>query len=156
MTANDLATNGHVVAAFKRAVEGCNIDQIPKLVVEVIKTGAWQQRVFNGHFYKHERFIDFIVAKPVAGCGLKPPRVEALLKMKGDEEALALWREATHETPGPKSHHNVMGIKRRQGNSKAYLLERLKRQRPDLFKQVIAEELSTHRAAVIAGFITKP
>ena len=39
---------------------------------------------------------------------------------------------------------NVMHRKARQGNSRTYTLDRLKRERPDLFQRVAAKELSAH------------
>lgn len=40
----------------------------------------------------------------------------------------------------------------RQGNSRSYTLDRLKRERPDLYAQVINGELKANRAAIRAGF----
>ena len=42
------------------------------------------------------------------------------------------------------------------GNSKAYTVSRLKRDRPDLFEKVVAGELSANKAAIEAGFRRKP
>jgi len=43
----------------------------------------------------------------------------------------------------------------RQGNSRAYTLDRLKRQAPELFERVISGELSANAAAIEAGFRKK-
>jgi hypothetical protein len=43
----------------------------------------------------------------------------------------------------------------RQGTSVSYTLRRLKKQRPDLYERVKAQELSANQAAVLAGFREK-
>ena len=40
----------------------------------------------------------------------------------------------------------------RRGTSRKYVLERLKRERPDFFERVKAKELSANRAAILAGW----
>lgn len=57
---------------------------------------------------------------------------------RDDPEALALWREEmTGEPHRPKkdeSGNNVTASRRITGNSRAYLLSRLKRERSDLLR----------------------
>jgi hypothetical protein len=48
-------------------------------------------------------------------------------------------------------HNNVMSVEK-QGNSPAYALRRLKRDRPDLAELVISGKLTTNAAAIKAGF----
>lgn len=75
--------------------------------------------------------------------------------LRDDAEALALWREATKGKPGRKptaeSVDNVNALDTPKGNTRAYTLDRLKRQAPELFEQVKAGELSAN-AAAIRGF----
>jgi hypothetical protein len=82
----------------------------------------------------------------LSGCGWPPEKIEAIIR--DDAEVLALWREAV---TAPKHVHrdndNVI-IKGQQGNSKSYTLDRLKRKKPDLFKKVVAGELSANAAAI--------
>jgi hypothetical protein len=75
-----------------------------------------------------------------------------LIAKSGDVEALAMWRAAMTGKPG--AHHNIMRSK--QGTSRAYTLDRLARERPDLFEQVRAGELSANAAAIEAGFRKRP
>jgi hypothetical protein len=44
----------------------------------------------------------------------------------------------------------------KRGNSRAYTLDRLARERPDLFEQVKAGKLSANAAAIEAGFRKRP
>jgi hypothetical protein len=69
-----------------------------------------------------------------------------------DPEALALFRE--HTTGEKHVHRNddTDNVSIKHGNSKAYTLERLKRDRPDLFEKVVAKEMSANAAAKAAGW----
>lgn len=126
-----------------------NLGAVSGLVRRVIETEAWRSRVHRGKTYEHKRFIDFIVAKPLAGCGWEPDKVEALIK--DDPETLALWREAT---VGKQGSHRSNPTMNDRGN--AYTVARLKRDRPDLFEQVKAKKLSANAAAIKAGHRRKP
>ena len=94
-------------------------------------------------------------------AGLHSWELKAVIQ--DDAEALALFREAMVDGPGqPKTteaksiNDNVINTLSSQGNSKAYTVSRLKRDRPDLFGKVVAGELSANKAAIEAGFRRKP
>lgn len=86
--------------------------------------------------------------------------VEALIK--DQPEVLALWREAITPRHGgdrvggnaPSKSDNITLDGR--GTSKSYTLDRLKRERPDLFRRVCDREMSAHRDAIEAGFRKQP
>ena len=153
-----LSDKGSLVDALWHAVDDVagNLANVPGLVRRVIETEAWRKRLHRGHVYQHERFIDFIVTKPMAGCGWPPEKVEALIK--DDAAVLALWRGAV--TPEVGANQTTLAgnniVMTRQGNSKAYTLDRLKREVPALFQAVCAGELSANMAAIEAGFRKKP
>lgn len=137
---------------------GASLRDVPRIVRAVIETGAWAEREVDGKIVRHDRFIDFITIMPRAGCGWPKEKVEALIK--DDSATLKLWREAITLPPGTNQHtmvhDNVMHQeKAAQGNSKAYTLDRLKREAPDLFERVCANELSANAAAIEAGFRKK-
>ena len=50
---------------------------------------------------------------------------------------------------------NVTTSQPARGTSRSYILERLKRERPDLFERVKAKEISANRAAILAGWRKK-
>ena len=54
-----------------------------------------------------------------------------------------------------EGHDNVMTLPAKQGNSRAYTLDRLQRERPELFAQVEAGKLSANAAAIEAGWRKK-
>jgi hypothetical protein len=78
--------------------------------------------------------------------------VEALLRDEPD--VLIEWQNAIKLSPGTRSdlHDIRREVTLKYGTSRAYTLERLKRQKPDLFKRVVRGELSAHAAAIEAGF----
>lgn len=147
---------GSLVEALWHAVDhgAGSLAHIPGLVRRVIETGAWERRTYKGKVYEHARFLDFITAKPLGGCGWEPDKVEALIK--DQPEVLAMWREAvTPEAHRPAGSNDIV-ITSQQGNSKSYTLDRLKREAPALFAAVCAGELSANAAAIEAGFRKKP
>jgi hypothetical protein len=124
-------------------------------VRRVLETEAWRKRAHRGHVYEHERFIDFIVTKPMAGCGWPPEKVDALIK--DDAATLAMWREAVTPGKGKPSHNpDNVSITDGHGNSRSYTLDRLRREAPALFQAVCAGEISANAAAIEAGFRKKP
>jgi hypothetical protein len=96
-------------------------------------------------------------AKPRAGCGWDLDYVRQLLEKAGNERALQAWRqEVTPQRVNQHSapHDNI--IRHQQGTGKAYTLDRLKRDRPELFEQVCDGKLSANAAAIQAGFRKRP
>jgi len=150
----NLRDKGVLVEGLWHAVDDAanNLEAVPRSIKRVLETEAWRKREHRGRVFEHATFLDFITAKPLAGCGWPPEKVEALLK--DEPEVLALWRKATtgkRHVHKADDNNNVI-IKPRQGNSRAYTLDRLKRERPDLFDRVCAGELSANAAATEAGW----
>lgn len=153
-----LTDKGNLVESLWHAVDNAagNLENIPALVCRVIKTGAWQKRVQDGEVFEHSRFIDFITAKPLSGCGWPPGKVEALIK--GHSEVEELWEHVMKMPPGTRTDlvDNINEVEGRStGTSRRYILSRLKREDPKLFKQVVDGKLSANAAAIKAGFRRK-
>ena len=146
----DLSQNGILVEALWHAVDHAagNLEAVPGLVRRVLETGAWRCRSYKGKTYEHARFVDFIETKPLAGCGWSPEKVVALIE--DDAELLAMWRKAMVGKQG--AHSDNITMRPERGTSLAYTLDRLQRERPDLFDRVVAKEISAHAAAIEAGF----
>lgn len=151
----NLRERGNLVNSLCRAInDGTgDLENVPRLVKRVIITEAWRARIAaDEREYKNNSFLEFITDKPLKGCGWSPVKVEALLK--DVPEVLAMWRDAT--TPKQGAHRDNVTMKREGGNSRAYTLARLKRERPDLFKRVVAGELSANAAAIEAEWRKPP
>ncbi len=56
---------------------------------------------------------------------------------------------------GTNQHNDNVMIQAEQGNSRAYTLDRLDRERPDLAQRVERGEMSANAAAIEAGFRKK-
>jgi len=150
----DLIHNTDVVNSLRSAVQFCNINHVPQAVRKVLETGAWMERYEFMRVFKFERFVDFIT-KPVleGGCGWESSNVEALLTKSGDIEVQAMFREAMVGKQG--AHSSNITMKPIRGTTRAYTLVRLKQEKPELYKQVVAGELSANAAAIKAGFRKK-
>jgi hypothetical protein len=59
-----------------------------------------------------------------------------------------------HGRGKPIDNDNII-IKPKQGTSRSYTLDRLKRERPDLFARVKTKEITANAAAIEAGFRKK-
>jgi hypothetical protein len=159
VTLNPLVENHQIVAALWDAVNTSSgsLENVAPLIKRVLETGAWRCRIvpqLGNEPVKFNDFLKFIETKPLRGCGWPHDKIPPLLK--DDPEAVRLWRKAT---VGEKHvHHddnNNVIIKAQQGNSLAYTLDRLQRERPDLFERVKAGEMSANAAAIAAGFRKK-
>ena len=131
--------------AFQNAIMESNLALIPKRVSWLLDTRAWEGFIFPQLFRveKHTTLGEFLIADIPRGCGFKDiGAVDALIKKVCEADLYARWRD---EMVGP----NDLG-------SQAYILSRLRRERPDLFKQVEAKELSANAAAIQAGFRKQP
>lgn len=150
----NLAEKGTLVETLWNAVDhgSVTLDQIPGIVRRVIDTEAWKERIYRGKTYTHERFIDFITTKPLAGCGWDPDKVLALIK--GDADLERCWREMVTPEKG-KHHDDSNNITISRGTDRTYTLSRLKREAPALYQKVLDKKLSPNAAAIQAGFRIK-
>lgn len=69
------------------------LQTIPALIKKILDTEAWRVRIHKGKRFEHETFLDFLTAKPLAGCGYDPEQIKTLIE--NDPETLVMWRQAT-------------------------------------------------------------
>lgn len=136
-----------------------NLGSVAALVCVVIREELWRERrIRTGEVVQCASFLDLLTAPPLRGYGEDPRRVEALLK--DDAEALRMFRAATTAPHGGDRKSEDAAIKAdivileppKQGNSRAYTLDRLHRDAPALYEQVVAGTLTANAAAIQAGF----
>lgn len=143
------------VQCFTRA--SGSLADFPALLKKVISEKVWEKRIHNGHLVELPSLRALITEKPIRGWGQDPDKIQAVIQ--DDPEALAMFREAMKGEAGrpasEESNNNIIGLKAVQGTSKAYTCDRLKRERPDLFEEVVAGKLSANAAAIKAGFRKK-
>lgn len=133
---------------------GWELKNLPGMVKRVITENMWHERVvrITGEIATFKTFGEFVTTAPPAGLGTDVDTLERLCR--DDDEALALLRQAT---TNPKHVHvsdanNISIRKPAHGTSKAYTLDRLTRERPDLYARVVNKELTANAAAIEAGW----
>lgn len=146
---------------FSRA--GGSMSRLPKLLRLIISERAWERRQHGTIVIELSSLLELVTKKPIYGWGEDPKKIEALLKDEPD--VLAMWRKETVRHGGDRKskesikRHNMtldnVPLAKDRGTSKSYTLTRLERDHPELFKRVVAGELSANAAAIEAGFRKK-
>jgi hypothetical protein len=133
-----------------------NLKSVPEMLKRIIKQNTWKKWTWVGRTFEAQTLAEYLTRPIPQGLGANLDFIEKVIS--DDVEALAMFREGT--TREPHQHKNGdtdnVSIKPKHGNAKAYLLDRLKRERPDLFIEVREGRLSVHKAAKIAGWVKKP
>lgn len=130
-----------------------SLTELPETLKKIIKTEAWKNWRWVGSTFSQNSIGAYLTSPPPNGVGIQMDTVWKLVA--DDPEALAMLREATTGEPGAH-HDNVMMREAKQGNTRAYTLDRLKREKSDLFDRVVAGELSANAAAIEAGWRKRP
>lgn len=151
-----LRENDSLVNALGSAVrQGTGgLDIIPKLVLRVIDEDRWQERITKlDTMARFAHFEQFVMTPPIDGLGSS---VDMLIRLcKDDKDALdAIDRAMKRPNHRPeKTVDNVHSSEERPtGNTEQAAIRRLRKDRPDLHKKVIAGKMSAHAAMVEAGF----
>lgn len=173
----------HSVREMRRvARDACRLDQLPALVIEVIRDGRWKRRMVDGQIVEFSTFEAFCNADPTPGLGITWNTLQNLCRdhiEARDAIAREVQREPGRPTVGDapmtsterwrrsqgttnETVDNVnsfvgadapeLQVERPTGNAVNYALLRLGEQRPDLHAQVLAGTKSAHAACVEAGF----
>jgi len=135
------------------------LNAVPGHIKQIIQEDMWQDRIVQatGERAQYDTFTAFVNDSPPKGLGAD---VDMLKRMcDNDPDALRLLREVVTGDDGrpektEKSVDNV-NSSRSSGNSKDYTLDRLARERPDLYEDVVQDRKSANAAAIEAGFRTK-
>lgn len=136
------------------------LSNFPGLLRKLIASEAWREfEIVTGEVVRMRSLAELITTPPLTGWGEDIAKVEAVIK--SDAEVLTLFRAAVtapnHRPAGVhKSADIVSSCAGSHGNSKAYTLDRLKRQAPELFDEVCSGKLSANAAAIQAGIRRKP
>jgi hypothetical protein len=125
--------------------------QFPGLLKKIIANKAWERRLSKGKVIELASLRELITEKPVRGWGEDVRTVEAVIK--DDPECLAMFREAmTKQGERNDLDNNVIHVDTPQGNSRAYSIDRVKREcEPEVVAKVMSGEMSPNAALVKAG-----
>jgi len=135
--------------------------QFPGLLKKIIANKAWERRLSKGKVIELASLRELITEKPVRGWGEDPERITAILT-KTDPEVELMFRDAMKGQGNhlPKSReHNCNNVtvmdddeKIKTGNSRAYSIDRVKREcEPEVVAKVMAGQMSPNAALVKAG-----
>src|SRR5262249_45346602 len=137
-------------------------DIVPAALEKVIREQQWKNHN-DRHGNAFLSFEAFVTHPGYWGLGTTIDELRHYCRKRSDVVELML-REmepgATHAQAGAqggrgrKAGDNVTSFKR--GNSALYTLKRLKRDRRDLFEQVLGGTMSANEAAIEAGWRSKP
>ncbi len=130
-----------------------NLDTMPELILRIITEGMWRQRAIPQQKWKlspeFATFEEFVITGPWDGLGTS---IRALKDVcVRSPEARDAIDEATRRPA--HVHADVSNIHvRPAGTTMDAALRRLRKDRPDLHKRVLAGELKPNAAMVQAGF----
>lgn len=153
---------GVIVGHLSRALLDGSRDlrTVPDLVKRIIKEDMWQEWAdpASGRRFGPFRSFEHFVLAPAAKGGLGSSVTQLRGLCEKDIEARNAIDEATQRPIGINQHsegfNNVQALAP-VGNSEPAALRRLRKDRPDLHADVLAERLSAHAAMVEAGFRPK-
>lgn len=173
---NQLRQNGSLVELLGGELrnEAHILRNAPALLKRILVEDAWRSfETKRGEQVQHESFAAFVTTPPLRGLGVSVDLVERLLS--DDVHALDLLAQAKAGKRGaPKGNRNAAKVKLvpvedeetkgdnitvcsdDRGTGRTYALRRLKAEAPSLHAQVLAGELSPHRAMVQAGLRRVP
>lgn len=131
---------------------GNALEAVPGLLKRLLAEESWREFVTQrGELVKHDRFAEFVTTPPLRGIGANVDLIKRIVA--DDPEAERMLRDALKEQ-GRRSdiRNNRTEVKAVTGTSRAYALQRLERNAPELHAEVLAGKLSAHAAMVKAGY----
>jgi len=160
MSEQDLKKNDLQVKTLSQVLRDGDgsLKRTPQLIKRILNEGMWMDRIIHAtgerQKYEEHEFAKFVQDDPPEGLGATVDILKDLCK--NDPEALTMLRKATNKQ-GHRSdlHDNITEDARKTGTAKDYTLDRLSRERPDLYGAVVEGEMSANAAAIKAGFRTK-
>jgi len=166
MSEQDLKKNDLQVKTLSQVLRDGDgsLKRTPQLIKRILNEGMWMDRIIHAtgerQKYEEHEFAKFVQDDPPEGLGATVDILKDLCK--NDPEALTMLRKATTQEAGGDRRSEEAQIivdninnGRSAGTSKDYTLDRLSRERPDLYEAVVEGEMSANAAAIKAGFRTK-
>jgi len=140
------------VNALAQAVRhgSTRLASVPGLIKQVIEEDLWHERQLpRSSIIEHYASFAAFIAD---GLGTTLPQLQDLCRR--DRGALDAIDQVTQNPPSIHrgAFNNVKGTDAPVGNSSAYALRKLRKDRPDIHKRVLAGELSPNAGAIEAGF----
>ena len=141
------------------------LTDVPALIKRVIEEDLWRERfVFQSkEIIRFISFQEFVETAPPEGLGTT---LKLLRRLCADYPVVLDLLEQTQEPKRRGGDRRSQKLKENKsdnvkfenslrGNSSAYSLKKLRTNRPDLHRKVLAKELSVNQAMIAAGFRQK-
>jgi len=129
------------------------LKNLPSILKRVIKEKSWEHWRWIDRDFSAPSLKAYLETHPPKGLGTKVEIVEKLID--DDHEVLALFRA---QTVGEKHKHtdtDNITITPERGTSRSYLDDRLRKNYPQIFAQLLAGQFPSTRSAAIAAGIIK-
>lgn len=132
---------------------GTMLAEVPRLFIVVVKEAQWRAWTWSGRAYDAPSLGEYVTRNPPNGLGATLEMAKTWVR--DDPEALAIFTKETTGSWGgdhTSSKSDNITLETGRGTSRAYTVGRLKRERDDLYQQVLAGKLSVNAAAAKAGW----
>ena len=152
---NDIERGDLVKSAWECYRSAESLSRFSKFIKAIIEFRAWEKRVHGGRVFELKSFRELITAKPHAGWGEDPKKIEAVIK--DDGEVLALFQQhMVGEHGGDRKSEdfkpNNVSLDFNHGNSRGYSLVRVQKEcDPETVQAVMTGKMSPNAALVKAG-----
>jgi hypothetical protein len=140
----------------------CGLSDVPELIKRVINEELWRERTLpkTGEIVVFKTFEEFLQTSPPQGLGTDYKMIQRLCAENLETlDLLELVKKKRTHGGNRKSEsfkrNNVTFEISKRGNSVEYALKRLRKEKPDLHKQIIEGKLSVNQAMIAAGFRQK-
>jgi hypothetical protein len=131
---------------------------VPLALKKIIAEEQWRSRK-DKHGKEFKSFEAFATHRLWQGLETTLQDLQAFCRKRKDVEKMVLEAMEPGRLDGGDRRSEQFqsdNVTLKRGNSALYTLKRLKRDRPDLFEDVLNGELSANAAAIEAGFRKKP
>lgn len=135
-----------------------DLDMVTSLVGKVIESGSWRKFTTpNGFPVAHESFQGFVTADRWDGLGTSRDALVAWVREQDPEVAALVEKAWRDEVPaanknGANQHTGCGGTSPKMREGSDGILARLKRDDPDLARQVVAGDITANAAARQKGW----
>lgn len=162
MTQEPVVGNDFLIKQLRSALQNREhaLKAAPGLLRRTLETGAWKNfHTPHKEHVTHERFADFLTAKPFEGLGIT---VKFARQIIADDLIARDLLDQALQNPngGDRRSDDAISVSnihtdRPAGTTKDSALRRLRKDAPELHAQVLAGDISAHAAMVQAGFRPK-
>lgn len=153
---------GNIINAAQQCLSrgSSTLSSLPKLIIRIIDEELWREIYIPStkETVQFDSFVEFVTTGLPDGLGTTVELLQDLCQ--SNNTARSFITQAVKGKQGARTDllDNIKKVNppAPTGTSRDAALRRLRKDRPDLHEQVLADEISAHAAMVAAGFRKKP